>query len=783
MDWALITQTLEHLETLSAEDLAQELSRLNAEDKELISAVEQLRGNRENAASFMQTHMPGSQEQDGATLELGSHIGIWQIDCLLGTGGMGEVYRATRADGLFDQQVALKLSHRMGDEFAARFESERQRLAQLEHPNIARIVDGGTSENGSPYMTMEYVDGLPIDIHCQQSRLDREARLALVQRLCAAVAHAHGRLVLHRDIKHANVLINSDGELRLIDFGVASLIGDDDQSAEIGALTLAYAAPEQLRGEQVSAATDIFAIGMLAHLLETRAVPKRQSDGSVAIEEAGIGDADLAAILGKATAQDPLDRYVSVDALGDDLRKFADGFPVAARPVSTFTRFKKLVFRNTLASAMGGVAALAMIAGVIGVSLFAIRANEARVEAEENLLSSDHFAANMMVTADMMQRAFGGAEDQDRLAETITEYQNQKLELKSTDPEQVARINLAAAIHFMRRQDYPRAIAILEPWLEEGYGTPQTLQDGSGVFARSLMDVGRTAEAVPILRELEKTQVNSSAAFTASHAATASQLGYASREADDLDLAEHVLLKTIEAAPGDDYFGYLYNQLAVISRLKGDFGSMQKYMLKSYKIDQAKGLTETVNLDVSVKNLAQVKFYYGRDKVGAQKDLATARQLSERKGESAVLGSIAIVEAAMLRDSGEYADAEAKVDYAIEVFGKFAAENGPYSMSARAEKAELAALQKRAGEARALLNTVSASNFKGQEAEEVQARKKLAQQFVEGENLALGSNIEPLRLTKSEMGMVCTNISLLRRYSNMANDGLLVAHPCVKRLK
>lgn len=369
MDWALLTQTLEHLETLSAEDLAQELDRLSAEDTDLSTAIAQLRGNRENAASFMQTHMPGSQQQDGDTLELGTRIGIWQIDELLGTGGMGEVYRATRADGLFDQQVALKLSRRMGDEFAARFEAERQRLAQLEHPNIARIVDGGTSEDGSPYMTMEFVEGHAIDEHIRRNQLDRSWRLSLIERLCTAVAHAHGRLVLHRDIKHDNVLINQDGDLRLIDFGVASLIGDGAEQGGFSSLTPAYAAPEQLTGKAVSSATDIFAIGMLTHLVETGALPRRQPDGGVMIDSAAIKDADLSAILAKATATDPSARYGSVDALGGDIRNFLDEMPVAARNGGAAYRMRKFVARYKAAAGLGFLLIISLVAGLMA-SLF-----------------------------------------------------------------------------------------------------------------------------------------------------------------------------------------------------------------------------------------------------------------------------------------------------------------------------------------------------------------------------------------------------------------------------
>lgn len=376
VDWALITQTMERLETLSATETLAEIASLRDMDPQLADAVDWLEGGQENARSFMQTRIRDLAEVDGPSFAQGDRVGAWRIAERIGAGGMGEVYRAERADGLFEQQVALKLAKVESATLRERFDAERQRLAQLEHPNIARIVDGGVSHDGAPYMTMEFVDGQAIDAYAKAHTLDRKAKLGLIEKLCGAVGHAHGRLVLHRDIKHDNVLINNDGELRLIDFGVASLVDDTSEEAVRGPLTLAYAAPEQLRGEPVSAATDIFAIGMLAHFLETRSLPKRLSEGGVAIDRGAIGDEDLAAILSKATAFEPVDRYASADALAQDLHKFLSGFPVAARPVSAITRFKKLVARNRLASAMSGAAVLALLAGVIGVSVFAMQADE-----------------------------------------------------------------------------------------------------------------------------------------------------------------------------------------------------------------------------------------------------------------------------------------------------------------------------------------------------------------------------------------------------------------------
>ncbi|MEM6474800.1 MAG: serine/threonine-protein kinase [Pseudomonadota bacterium] len=391
MDWAAISNALTHLETLGPEDLALELERLGREDADLKEQIEGLRAQGESARFFMQTHMPDNEEAPANRLNPGDRLGIWEIGTLLGSGGMGEVYEARRADGLFEQRVALKLARNAGAKIGERFEAERQRLAQLEHPNIARIVDGGTTQDNAPYMTMEFVDGSPIDRHCRVAGLDRKARLNLVLKLCAAVSHAHGRLVLHRDIKHDNVLITAEGELRLIDFGVASLLDHPADAGQRGPVTFAYAAPEQLLGNPVSAATDIFAIGMLIHLLEAGSLPVRQSDAGVAIDAKRIADPDLAAVLAKATSFDPADRYGSVDALRDDLSSYLSGFAVAARPVSAITTFTKLLARNKLATAMGGAAIAAVIAGVIGVGIFAVRANDARAEAELRAEAAEYF--------------------------------------------------------------------------------------------------------------------------------------------------------------------------------------------------------------------------------------------------------------------------------------------------------------------------------------------------------------------------------------------------------
>ncbi|MEL7285859.1 MAG: serine/threonine-protein kinase, partial [Pseudomonadota bacterium] len=262
-DWAKITADLEHALTLDANNARAflETSVTDAEARDLVQGLFQ---RARPGRGFMQTSSPGD-ETPHPTPELTSKTRIdqWEIDTLIGKGGMGEVYRAHRADGLYDQTVALKLIHGANASRIARFTQERQRLARLEHPNIARIVDGGTAPDGRAYMAMEYVDGETIESYLKSKSLGLPQTLSLFRALCRAVSHAHSQLILHRDIKPENVLVDAQDQVRLIDFGIASGLDHDD--AQVMALTLSSAAPEQLEGQAESVQTDVFALGVLLH--------------------------------------------------------------------------------------------------------------------------------------------------------------------------------------------------------------------------------------------------------------------------------------------------------------------------------------------------------------------------------------------------------------------------------------------------------------------------------------------------------------------------------------
>lgn len=339
---------------------------------------------------------------------LGQQIGNWRIQRELGRGGMGAVFLAERADHEFQKLAALKILKRGTDtdEVLHRFRTERQILARLDHPNIARLLDGGTTPDGLPYLVMEWVDGERITDWCQAHRLSVRERVALFLRVCDAVHFAHRNLVVHRDLKPGNLLVTREGEPKLLDFGIAKLLApsDDPEGTLITAdgfqrLTPAYASPEQVRGLPVTTASDIYSLGALLFELLTGLAPHRFATQQpsptellrvVAEEEAPRASAiatdparqralrgDLDNILRHALRKDPAERYADVTALAEDLRRHLEGRPVRARPATWGYRAGRFVRRNPLGV---GAAALLFVtlAGGIAATLMQKRQAEER---------------------------------------------------------------------------------------------------------------------------------------------------------------------------------------------------------------------------------------------------------------------------------------------------------------------------------------------------------------------------------------------------------------------
>jgi WD40 repeat protein len=364
----------------------------------------------------------------------GAVIGSYRIVGEIGAGGMGRVYLAARDDGAFQQSVAIKVLRLglAGADPVTRFRRERQVLAQLRHPGIARLVDGGAMPDGRPYLVMEHVDGQPIDAWCDGHRASIRARLEIFLGVCAAVQHAHQNLVVHRDLKPSNVLVTADGTAHLLDFGIAKILHADGTGAEATqggdrAMTPRYASPEQIRGGTITTAADIYALGVILHEMLTGRTPFGDATTSAYDVERAICEAertrpstalarspdvdsiararscdgralvrrlegDLDVIVLKSIAREPERRYPSVEALADDLRRHLRGEPVAARPDSWRYRTSKFVGRHPAGIGLAAIATMAIIAASIAAVTFAFRAERERLRASERAEEAERSA-------------------------------------------------------------------------------------------------------------------------------------------------------------------------------------------------------------------------------------------------------------------------------------------------------------------------------------------------------------------------------------------------------
>jgi serine/threonine protein kinase len=339
---------------------------------------------------------------------LGDTIGPYRLLRELGRGGMGEVWLAERSDGVLKRAVALKLPHSAlpQRQLAERLARERDILAALTHPHIARLYDAGVTPQGQPYLALEYVEGEPLLAWCDRRRLGLRERVELYLQVLAAVQYAHTQLVVHRDLKPSNILVTPDGEVKLLDFGIAKLLiegqAKETELTQLGgrALTPQYASPEQLTGNAIGTASDVYSLGVLLYELLCGTLPYRlKRDSRVALEEAILSveparpsqadiddtkakargtttkkvrralSGDLDTIVLKALKKAPQERYPTVQALSEDLRRFLEGEAVLAQPDSTLYRARKFVGRHRLGSVAGGIAVLALVGFTISLNM------------------------------------------------------------------------------------------------------------------------------------------------------------------------------------------------------------------------------------------------------------------------------------------------------------------------------------------------------------------------------------------------------------------------------
>ena len=578
--WARVESLFHEAAELEENQRAEFLARACGEDHELRASVERFlaadaSGEALVDASFESLASPLLDPDRTApeALAPGTRIGRYRLLDLLGTGGMGTVYRAERADGAYERQVALKMvrSGRLLGRAEERFQRERQILARLSHPGIATLLDGGLTEDERPYLVMELVKGDSITEFARRQELGVAGRLQLVFQVVDAVEYAHRNLVVHRDLKPSNILVTEDGIVKLLDFGIARLDAEEGETRTgLLLLTPDYAAPEQIRGEAVTTATDVYAIGAILYellalkkpfgrisgswqdlerILQEDPPPLSHADGVDRATRKGLAG-DLETIVRKAMHKDPVRRYATARAFGDDLRRFLEARPVAARPDSLGYTLSRFVARNRAASITALALAMALVAGGAGTLW---QAREARIQAERG-----------QAVGDFLFSLFEGADPDLHPGEPVTALELVDVgvaRIDSLDAGPEARVDLLTTLGALlgRLGELDRSEALLRRAVSEAAASlsPGDAAHGTALDALGvrLSGNGEYEEAEEVLAEaLERRRADEAptaeiAATLGNLAATRRNLGlYEDAEADYRE-ALHLL------SPGTDSTG------------------------------------------------------------------------------------------------------------------------------------------------------------------------------------------------------------------------------------
>ncbi|HZQ97165.1 MAG TPA: protein kinase [Candidatus Sulfotelmatobacter sp.] len=473
-NWQQLKDLFQAALDLPHEERASFLDR-SCSDRAMRSEVESLLASHQRAGDLLETHalhlplssVHSSNRSEGAEgdARVGGLVGPYRLIAKIGEGGMGSVYRAIRIDDHYLKQVAIKLLRPGlgGEHYLRRFRNERQIMASLDHPNIARLLDGGATLDGLPYFVLEYIEGSPIDEYCDSHRLSTAERLKLFRAVCSAVQYAHQHLVVHRDLKPGNILITNEGVPKLLDFGIAKLLDPELflQTAELTAtavkpMTPEYASPEQVRGEAITTASDVYSLGVLLYRLLTGHAPYRLRGQplsemariicetepvrpSLAIDRIELGTrpgggpvtltpelvsgmraghpeilrrrlaGDVDNIVMKALRKEPERRYNSVEKLSEDIARHLEGLPVFARKDTIRYRTGKFVRRNKVSVMAGGLILLTLVGGIISTSHEARVARGERARAEQRFNDVRKLANSMIFGLDDSIRDLPGA--------------------------------------------------------------------------------------------------------------------------------------------------------------------------------------------------------------------------------------------------------------------------------------------------------------------------------------------------------------------------------------
>jgi eukaryotic-like serine/threonine-protein kinase len=467
--WTVLSPLLDELLDADEDVRSTRLAHIRDTDSELAQDLSALL--RRQAAIDSEGFLEGSAAPLPAEPILaGRAIGSYTLERLLGRGGMGAVWLAHRSDGRYAGRAAVKLLNLalLGPAGPDRFKREGSALARLAHPNIARLTDAGVSADGQPYLVLEYIEGEPIDRWCQARALDVRARVRLFLQVLEAVAHAHSKLILHRDLKPANILVTPQGQVKLLDFGIAKLLDEEHVVASAAALTqLAgqaftpeYAAPEQVQGAEVTTATDVYALGVLLYSLLTSRLPTADPSPTSSQKVRALRG-DLDSIIAKALRKVPAERYRTVAALAEDLQRYLDKQPVSARADSMSYRFERFVARNRTAVGAACVVLIA-VAAATGVAVW--QAREATAQRDHARALSARNNAVVEFVSSMLTEVVP-ADQPIRVADLLERSQSVLLGAQTRPDIQAAVLNIVAT-YFLNAGDVAKAGPLLTRSIE-----------------------------------------------------------------------------------------------------------------------------------------------------------------------------------------------------------------------------------------------------------------------------------------------------------------------------
>jgi serine/threonine protein kinase/tetratricopeptide (TPR) repeat protein len=645
--WHRVRDIFDRVADLPAEEWEGAVTRLVGDDAASRREVmELLTALREGGDRLEEGPPPPVEASSEPTEPNGIRLGSYRLLREVGEGGMGRVYEAVRDDAQFEKRVAIKIVHEVaGDAVSRRFRQERQILAVLDHPHIARLLDGGVTGDGRPYLVMEYVDGEPLTTWCETRQLGLRDRLALFLSVCEAVQYAHRHLVVHRDLKPGNILVTPEGDVKLLDFGIAKLLPDptlpgrERVTATVQRpFTPAYASPEQVRGQPVSTATDVYSLGVILYelltgrnpfelegrsplelmqLLETE--PMRPSEavtdqvtvegGTLRLRRALTGELDNIILM--AMRKEPARRYGSVEQLADDVRRFLGGRPVLAQRDTWGYRTRKFASRHRAGVAAAGLVAVSLLGGIATTAWQARRAGIERDRARLEARKAERINAFL---TEVLRSPDPWASGRDvRVTDLLAGAASRATQELAAEPEVLAEVQTAIGMSWAGLGSFDSAQPLLESALRIRRGLPndppssrvRSLANLAGLF----LATGDLDRAEPLLREALATirveTKEDSILYADLHGRTGSLLQALGQwEGAAREHEEVLALRRRLLGPDDPDVAESLNDLAVVRGQQGQYAVAEALLREALGIMQRAKGADHPDVAAAMNNIA-----------------------------------------------------------------------------------------------------------------------------------------------------------------------------------